>query len=353
MFIVGFDIGKRKSAVCVCNEQGEVVEEFKVETKTVAIQNAFAKYKGRARVLVEASTSSEWVARLLEKELDLEVIIANPRFDLMYAQRDKKVKNDRRDARALAQALRLNAYEPIHRRSDAARRLQSQLLLREALVESRTKLCNIVRSIAQMEGVILDACSPQHLPELVSHDAEPALLDAISPALIQIESLNETIQLMEREFEEQSLANPVTKLLRTVHGVGPLTSLAFFAVIDDVKRFESSRQVSAYIGLVPSEYNTGGSKRSPGAITKAGNRMLRTYLVEAAFNHTMKKAPSSNLKSWRDAMVLRRGKKSKKPAAIAVARRLSRILFAMWRDMKPFDDARTEPVTAASEPKAA
>src|SRR5438270_7225374 len=105
MFIVGLDLGKRKSQMCVTDAAGKIVEERKIETTREALEEEFAKYK-RSRVLIEASTSSEWVARALEK-IGLEVIVANPRFDLMYAQRDKKVKNDRRDARALAQALRL------------------------------------------------------------------------------------------------------------------------------------------------------------------------------------------------------------------------------------------------------
>lgn len=343
VFNVGLDLGKRKSSVCVEDMNGNVVAELRVDTKVDALRDALAKYKG-ARVLIEASTSSEWVARLLES-LDLEVIVGDPRFDLMYAQRDRKVKNDRRDARALAMALRMGAYRRAHRRSDKARKLQSQLLLREGLIGNRTKLINVVRNIVQLEGRHVDACTAEAFPDVVCRclGDNDALLGEVSPAVAEISSLNEAISLMDVEFEEQSEADPAAKILRTVRGVGALTALAFVAVIDDPKRFECARAVTAYLGLVPSEHNTGDSQRPPGAITKAGNRMLRAYLVSAAFVHTNKNAPDSNLKRWRESMTARQGKKSKKKAAVAVARRLARVLWAMWRDMKPFDDDRTAP----------
>ena len=347
MFIVGLDLGKRKSQMCVTDAAGKIVEERKIETTREALEEEFAKYK-RSRVLIEASTSSEWVARALEK-IGLEVIVANPRFDLMYAQRDKKVKNDRRDARALAQALRLGAYQAIHRRSDAARKLMTQLMLRNALVSSRTKLINLVRSIAEAQGVTIGSSATGYFAANACEDLEnhPELLAEVSPAIAQIGMLSETIKLMDDEFEEQSQANAVTRNLRTMRGIGPLASLTFYAVIDDVKRFDSGRQVSAYLGLVPSENNTGGSKRRPGAITKSGNSLARKYLVEAAFSHTSERAPKSNLKGWRDGLLKRDGRKSKMKAGIAVARRMARILFAMWRDMKSFDDTRTAPVVPA------
>lgn len=348
MFIVGLDLGKRKSQVCVTDACGAIIEERSIETKREAFREVFAKYP-QSRVLIEASTSSEWVARFLE-HLGHTVIIANPRFDPMYAQRDKKVKNDRRDARALARALRLEAYEAVHRRSDAARKILAQLAIRNAFVGNRTKLINIARSIAQAEGLHIPSCAAEHFAELATHELEEheQLLTEVSPLLAQIMSLDETIALMDSEFEEQSRANSVTRNLRTLRGIGPLTSLAFFAVVDDAKRFESSRQVSAYLGLVPSEHNTGGSKRQPGAITKSGNSLLRKYLVEAAFRHTMKNSPNTHLKAWRDELLKRDAKKSKRRAAVAVARRMTRILWAMWRDEKPFDDGRTAPVKQAS-----
>ena len=84
-----------------------------------------------ARILLEASTESEWVARCLEA-LGHEVIVADPNFAPMYATRTRKVKTDRRDARALADACLLGAYHPAHRLSDPQRHVRGRLLVRDA-----------------------------------------------------------------------------------------------------------------------------------------------------------------------------------------------------------------------------
>ena len=122
MHIVGFDLGKRKSQICVQDSEGNVVAELRVDTVREKIEGAVSVYLP-GQVLIEASTSSEWVARVLER-LGFDVVVADPRFSLMYAQTSKKVKNDRRDARALAQALRLKAFRRAHRRSDESRGCQ-------------------------------------------------------------------------------------------------------------------------------------------------------------------------------------------------------------------------------------
>jgi len=90
----------------------------------------------RARIVIEASTDSEWVARCLEA-LGHEVIVADPNFAPMYATRTRKVKTDRRDARALADACLLGAYRPAHRLADPQRHVRGRLLVHDALVRTR------------------------------------------------------------------------------------------------------------------------------------------------------------------------------------------------------------------------
>ena len=126
-----------------------------------------------------------------------------------------------------------------------------------------------------------------------------------------------------------------------------MTSLAFIAVVDDPKRFASARELSSYLGLVPSERNSGDKKKAPGAITKTGSSLLRSYLVAATYHLTSERAPDSNLKRWHSQLAKR---SSKKKAAVALARRLARILWAMWRDGKPFNDDKTVVVPDAAPP---
>jgi transposase len=350
VFNVGFDLGKRKSSICIQTVGGKIVLEVSIKTTREEIKAVLERYvaQGQVRVLIESSTSSEWIARYLES-IGCAVIVGDPRFAAMYAQRSKKVKNDRLDARALATALRLEAYRPAHRRSDEARRLHAQLAIRKTLIRTRTQLINLVRSIGESEGVIFSSCAVEWFNETVFSEAGDELLQLVVPALLQISELDHQIADYDKMFEELAETNDVAKVLVTAPGVGPVAAATFISVVDDVKRFESARELTAYLGLVPSENNTGGSKRPPGAITKAGSPLMRTQLYQSAFCITSGRARTSHLKRFHEA-VAKRGHKRK--ATIAVARRLARILFAMWRDMKPYDESLTAPATASKPAEA-
>jgi transposase len=132
---IGIDVHKVNSQICVIGENAEVLEERRIQTDRERFTAVLGK-RPKARVLIEASTESEWVARCLE-EHGHEVIVADPNFAPMYATRSKRVKTDRRDARTLAEACRLGAYRPAHRTSEEQRRVRAELAVREGLVRTR------------------------------------------------------------------------------------------------------------------------------------------------------------------------------------------------------------------------
>jgi transposase len=133
---VGIDLHKKESQICILAEGGELLER-RIRTDP----RRFAEVAGErapARILLESSTESEWVARCLEG-LGHDVVVADPNFAPMYATRTRKVKTDRRDARALAEACLLGAYRPAHRLSNAQRHVRARLTVRDALVRTRTR----------------------------------------------------------------------------------------------------------------------------------------------------------------------------------------------------------------------
>ena len=131
---IGIDVHKRESQIYILAEGGEVIER-RIRTEPERF-DAVLGTRPRARIVIEASTDSEWVARCLEA-LGHEVIVADPNFAPMYATRTRKVKTDRRDARALAEACLLGAYRPAHRLSDPQRHVRGRLVVRDALVRTR------------------------------------------------------------------------------------------------------------------------------------------------------------------------------------------------------------------------
>ena len=150
MFFIGIDVHKKQSQICVLDAQGEVAFETRVPTGRAHLKDAVLIYKG-AKVLLESSTPSEWVARHFES-MGMEVIVADPNFAPMYATRSKKLKTDKRDARCLAQACRLGAYKLAHRLSDEQRRVRAGLDVRQTLVETRTKLTNQIGALLLGSG---------------------------------------------------------------------------------------------------------------------------------------------------------------------------------------------------------
>ena len=135
MDTIGLDLHKRETQICTIAKDGTVTEQ-----RIATTPERFRAVLGNcppARLLLEASTESEWVAQLLEA-MGHEVIVADPNFAPMYATRRRRVKTDRRDARTLAEALRLGAYRVAHRVSAERRHIRAELAVREALVRTST-----------------------------------------------------------------------------------------------------------------------------------------------------------------------------------------------------------------------
>jgi transposase len=327
MDTIGLDLHKRESQLCIITEDGELIER-----RIITGRAAFAAVLGsrpRARILLEASTESEWVARYLES-LGHDVIVADPGFAPMYATRSKKVKTDKRDARALCEASQVGAYRAIHRASDAQRHVRAELAVRDALVRTRTRYVAIIKAFVRREGLRLRSGEPEHTAAKLAELPLPLpLLAELAPLVSLLPPVNAEIAHANARLTALADIDPIVPRLRTVPGVGPVTAVAFLAALDDITRFQNAHQVQAYLGLVPSEYSS-GERQLRGRITKRGNSRVRWLLVEAGWRLLRSNDPAAaHLRTWAERIALRRGKRI---AVVAVARRLAGILFAVWRD---------------------
>ena len=220
---------------------------------------------------MEASTESEWVARCLE-DLGHEVIVADPNYAPMYAQRTRRVKTDRRDAHALAHACRAGTYRPAHRTSTERRELRARLAVREAVVRARAAWITRIQSLVRREGCRFRTGAPETFLTRVEELAlPPALMTVIAPLVELLGPINKQIAVLDEELERIVAADEVARHLTTVPGVGPVTATAYVATVDDVTRFRGAHQVEAYLGLVPSEWSSSEVQRR-GHITKAGEQ---------------------------------------------------------------------------------
>ena len=332
---IGIDVHKRESQIYVLCETGEVTE-FRVATT----RERFAAVLGdrpRAKILVEASTESEWVARCLEG-FGHEVVVADPNHAPMYGQRMRAIKTDRRDAAALAEACRIGAYRAVHRVSAAQRRVRQQLRVRDALVATRRRLIAMVRALCRGEGVRLRRGAAQHfLQRIAEVDLPPSLADAFAPAFALLRHLEEQLRVADQAIAQIASQNATVQRLMTVPGVGPIIGTAFVAALDTPTRFPRGRQVASYLGLVPRE-DSSADRRHRGRITKAGNPRMRWLLVQAAWAIRLSRhARAAALRDWATQIARRRGTRI---AVVALARRLAGILYALWRDGTIFDARR-------------
>jgi len=335
---VGLDLGDKYSRFCVLDDGGDTREEGRVRSTQEGMRHRF-KDSTPQRVVIETGTHSPWVNELLSS-LGHQVIVANARKVRLISENERKT--DRRDAELLARLGRVDPLllHPIQHRSSKTRTDLELIRARATLVVMRTKLINHVRGAAKSAGCRLVGCSTKSFhkqaPERLTEELKPIL----APMIETIEHLTTKISSYEREIESMcERVYPETQLLRQVKGVGAISALCFVLTLEDPGRFKSSRHVGPYLGMVPGQDQSGHSDPEL-HITKAGDPMLRTLLVQCA-HHIM--GPFGDDCDLRDhgMRIASNGKKNaKKRALVAVARKLAVLLHSLWRSGEVYDTRR-------------
>jgi transposase len=208
---------------------------------------------------------------------------------------------------------------------------------RQALVGCRTQLVNHVRGAVKSFGARLPKCPARSFHKNAAEHIPEALWPALGPILEQIGSLTERIRDYERQLERISKERyPETDLLRQVEGIGPLTALTFVLTLEEPSRFEKSRSVGAYLGLVPAT-DQSGDRDPQRRISKEGDEMLRKLLVGSAHYILGPFGSDSDLRRHGEKIASRGGKNAKKRAAVAVARKLAVLLHRLWMSGELYD----------------
>ena len=328
------DLHTRYSQIRIIDAQGALVREQRVVTTRERLTQVFASH-GPMRILLETGTESEWVAQALEAAGHT-VVVADPNYAPMYGATTRRIKTDRRDAAALAEANRRGWYRPAHRTSAAQRATKQILRSRRLLVGMRTGAVSLVRALLRQEGYRLGTGSSETVVARVAGLGVPAALgETVAPLCRQIGTLTTEIRALDAQLEARTAPDAIVARLRSVPGVGLIVAATYRAFVDRQERFGHAGQVSAAIGLVPRE-DSSAERRHQGHITKAGPRELRALLVQAAWI-CWRARHNTGLRAWVERVAARRGKRI---AVVALARRLSRILYAIWRDGTTYDVSR-------------
>lgn len=339
-WVIGIDLGDKQSQYCVLNGKGEVAEEGTLRTTPEGFQK-WQEGRKRCRIILEAGTHSPWVSRLLETAGHA-MVVANPaQLPMIYASQKK---NDRLDARKLAQLARVDPslLAPIRHRGAQAQADLSVIRARESLVEARTKLINAVRGLVKTCGARVNKCASRSFPEQAAGQVPEMLRPAVEPLLESIDRLSEQIKHYDQLLEDLAETRyPETELMTQVPGVGTLTALTFRLTIDDAGRFRRSRDVGSYLGLRPRQQDSG--EQTPQLrITKAGDRYLRSILVNCAHHILGPFGADTDLRRWGLKLCARGGKNAKKRAIVAVARKLAVLLHRLWVGGEVYEPSRSQ-----------
>jgi transposase len=314
--------------MCVLDVRGQVEREDRVRTTPDAVGAWFASYR-RARVVLEVGPHSPWLARLLKAQ-GHEVVVANPRRVRLIAEAERK--SDRIDAETLARLGRMDPklLRPIEHRGEQVQQDLALLRVRDGLVRARTKLIQQARGLAKAFGARLPASSAPSFAKRVREAEAAALFPGLEELLRLCDELTASIRRLEREVERLGQQRyPETELLRQVSGIGPITSLAYVLTVEDPSRFSKSRSVGAYFGLTPKQRDSGDA-RPELAISKRGDAFVRRLLIEAAHYTIGPFGPDSDLRRFGLRLLGQGGKRAKKRAVVAVARKLATLLHRLW-----------------------
>jgi transposase len=329
---IGIDLAKTVFEVAVSHTPGKVDARHRLSRARL---RRFLAECEPADVLLEACGSAHHWGRELEG-MGHRVSLLHPADVARYRDGNK---TDRADAKALLEAARNAAIDRVPVKSVDQQAVGALHRIRQGCVRTRTARINAVRGHLREFGVTIPAGARNVVPQ-----ARAALDSGVVPAYLRAaleDSLDEIVALQERanalrdELERLAEQMPEAGILMGVPGIGVLTATALLAFVGNIRRFRSGRDFAAYLGLTPREHSSGASRRL-GRITKRGNGYLRTLLIHGARSALragkLTDTPD-DLRSW--ALDIER-RKGHNVAAVALANKLARVCWRVWRDQRPF-----------------
>ena len=326
---IAVDIAKDIFELAVSHEAGVVKGKHRVTRKKLL---SFFVNQPPATVVMEACGSAHHWAREVNK-LGHRAVLLPPHVVRPYVQRNK---SDQSDAKGMLEAYRNKDIKPVPVKSISQQSIILLHRVRSSWASSRTARINMIRGLLRELGIFIPVGARKVVPRVLEllEDAESPLPDAVRNTLhevcLEIRDYEQRMRDVEKQLEALSKQIPTVTLLRTIPGIGLLTSTALFAFIGDIQRFRSCRHFAGFLGLTPRLRGSGFALHL-GPISKQGDRYLRMLLSHGARSVLVRaksmKSPD-RLRAWALAVHSRRGHNK---AAIAVANKLARTVWAVWK----------------------
>ena len=344
-YYAGIEVSLEQSSVCVLDAEGKVIREAKVASEPEALIAWFANLGlVMSRIGLEAGPLSQWLyAGMKEAALPVELLETR---HVRTAFKTMPVKTDRKDARGIAELMRMGWFRPVHCKSMSAQETRAVLTTRK-LIENKLRDCEMnLRGVLRGFGLKVGKTTPTNfadrIKELVS--GHPTLQTIADSLLAVREVLLREFKGYEKRVRTTARHSEDARLLMTTTGVGAVISLTYASAVDDPDRFKKSKQVGAHYGMTPKRYQSGDTDYT-GRISKIGDKSVRTALYQAAHIILTRPVKASALRTWALQLAKRIGMAK---AKVALARKLAVIMHRMLVERKPFDHKMLSKAAAAA-----
>jgi transposase len=327
---IAVDLAKSVFEIAISHRPGVVAERKRLSRKQFA---SFLANHEPADVVMEACGTAHFWGRKAQ-EVGHTVRLLPPKYVRPYVRGNK---TDRSDTKGILEADRNEDIVPVPVKSVEQQALTALHRMRSTWVGTRTSRINTLRGVLRELGLLIPVGARHVVPHvwLLLGDADSGVPDTMRPVLAEavreITWLGERIQEVEKQLHGIAKSSPDIQRLLTIPGIGLLTATALVATLGNVHRFRSARHLASFLGLTPREKSSGYT-RLLGRITKRGDPYLRTLLIHGGrsiLHHAKRLEKPDRLRAWgldRERMI------GHNKAAIALANKLARIVWAVWKN---------------------
>ncbi|MGQ0735743.1 MAG: IS110 family transposase [Acidobacteriota bacterium] len=346
---VAVDLAKDVFEVATANRVGRILERKRLTRRQF---EAFVDaLPAGTRVVMEAcGTAHYWGRRCQAHGHDVQLLPVQ--YVKPYVRRNK---TDRMDTEALLEAARCAGIHPVPLKTPEQQALQALHRVRTQWQRTRTARINTLRGMLREHGIPIALGARTVLTKMprILEDADNGLPAQLCLALAlvsnEVRALERDLRDIDRQLARVAAADPVAQRLLTIPGIGVITATALLGTVAHIHAFRRARHFASWLGLTPSERSS-GFRRHLGRISKRGDVYLRGLLTHGAravlltAQRTLRgKGQGTRFQHWAVAVAARRGHNK---AAIAVANKLARVVWAVWRGERDFSDGPQMPVAA-------
>ena len=337
--ILGIDLAKSIFHLYGVDSRGKKV--FRKKLYRAEVLSVVANL-GKCRIVLEACGGANYWAREFER-VGHQVDLISPQYVKPFVQRNK---TDWKDAEAITVAARQPHMRYVPKRSEAQQDIQNIHRIRRRLVKARTALVNEIRGLLMEYGIVFPqgrkAFEKTFIERFSKHEQTLSTLtvQTFYDLWHEYHDIDEKVIKYDKLLKQYATDHPVCARLQTVPGIGPLTATAIVAKAGDMTVFKNGREFSAWLGLTPREYSTGGKQTLLG-ISKRGDAYIRTLLINGArvtLQYSSKK--TDQLSVWATNLKERKGMNK---ASVALANKNARII---WQLLAKQQEYQTFPIAA-------